>query len=233
MYFIRKIDIDLDDWIKHKRNDPALIVGIRQCGKTESVREFAKRNKLQLIEMNFWTNHEYCSVFDGSLEVDSIISNISLCFPNIVIDAQNTLFFFDEIQDCPKARLSFKNFSKDGRYAVIGSGSYLGINGYIIGDSTPVTTGYDFIFNMKTMDFEEFLWALGYKKEQTETLAQYYNEKKRIPDNIHTLYKDLFLKYACIGGFPKVVLEYVKTKNIVSAYRVLTNTIFDMKGDFG
>lgn len=233
MYFNRKIDIELDDWIKHKRSDPALIVGIRQCGKTESVREFAKRNKLQLIEMNFWTNPEYCSDFDGSLEVDSIVSNISLRFPNIVIDAQNTLFFFDEIQDCPRARLSFKNFSKDGRYAVIGSGSYLGINGYIIGGSTPVPTGYDFIFHMKTMDYEEFLWALGYKKEQTDKLVQYYNEKKRIPDNIHTLYKDLFLKYACIGGFPKVVLEYVKTKNIVSAYRVLTNTIFDMRGDFG
>lgn len=53
MYFKRKIDEDLDSWLKEKDKSPALIVGIRQCGKTETVQEFAKRNKLELIEINF------------------------------------------------------------------------------------------------------------------------------------------------------------------------------------
>lgn len=233
MYFERKADLYLDEWIKKSNKTPALIIGIRQCGKTQTIQEFAKRNKLQLIEMNFWTNPEYCSDFEGELDVDSIVSNISLRFPKLIIDPKNTLLFFDEIQDCPRARLSFKNFAKDGRYNVIGSGSYLGINGYVIGDSTPAPTGYDDVFHMKTMDFEEFLWALGYKKGQINNLVEYYVNKKVIPDNIHNLYKSLFLKYICIGGFPKVVLEYINTKSIVPAYRVLTSTIFDMKSDFG
>lgn len=210
-----------------------MLVGIRQCGKTESVLQFAKRNKLQLIEMNFWTNPEYCSDFDNDLDVDTIITNISLRFPNKVINQDKTLLFFDEIQDCSRARLAFKNYAKDGRYHVIGSGSYLGINGYIIGDCTPAPTGYDDVVHMKTMDFEEFLWAMGYSKEQTNGLVNYYKNKERIPDNIHQLYKNTFLKYICIGGFPKVVLEYKKTNNIMPAYRILTSTIFDMKSDFG
>ena len=233
MYFVRKVDNYLDDWLKAKQTRPVLLVGIRQCGKTEAIREFAKRNKLQLIEMNFWTNPEYCSDFSENLNVDNIISNISLRFPNLDINPNNSLIFFDEIQDCPRARLSFKNFANDGRYHVIGSGSYLGINGYVMGNNTPAPTGYDDVYHMKTMDFEEFLWALGYKKEQTNKLVSYYNEKKKIPDNIHEMYKDIFLKYVCIGGFPRVVLEYINTHNIVPAFKVLNSILFDMKTDFG
>lgn len=233
MYFKRKIDTILDNWLKKESKSPALIVGIRQCGKTETIKEFAKRNNLNLLELNFWTNPEYCSDFDNKLDVDTIISNISLRFPNFKIDPKKTLIFFDEIQDCPRARLSFKNFGNDGRYNVIASGSYLGINGYVIGDTTPAPTGYENVFHMKTLDFEEFLWALGYKEEQINQLIEYFNDKKPIPENIHTLYKDIFLKYVCIGGFPKVVKEYTKTKRIVDAFKELNNTVFDMKTDFG
>lgn len=233
MYFQRKIDYELDLWLKKNERTPVLIVGIRQCGKTETIREFASKNRLDLIEINFWSNPEYCLDFDGKLDVDTIISNISLRFPNKKIDENKSIIFFDEIQDCPRARLSFKNFKNDGRYMVIGSGSYLGINGYVIGDSTPIPTGYEDVYQMKTMDFEEFLWAMGYKNENIDSLVEYFNRREPIPNNINLIYKDLFLKYSCIGGFPKVILEYLKTKKIVEAYKVLNDTIFDMKTDFG
>lgn len=233
MYLQRKIDNQLDEWLKNENKSPALIVGIRQCGKTESVKEFSKRNNLQLIELNFWTNPDLCSDFEGNLDVDTIISNISLRFPNYTISPKKTLIFFDEIQDCPKARLAFKNFKNDGRYNIIGSGSYLGINGYIIGDKTPAPTGYENVFEMKTMDFEEFLWAMGYSKNQIDQLISFYDNKKSIPENIHKIYKELFIKYICVSGFPKAVKEYLKTKKIIDAFKEVNNTIFDMKTDFG
>ena len=43
MYFKRKIDAYLDEWLNKEKRSPALIVGIRQCGKTESIQEFACR----------------------------------------------------------------------------------------------------------------------------------------------------------------------------------------------
>lgn len=233
MYFRRKIDDELDLWLKNEERNPALIVGIRQCGKTETIREFAIRNGLELFELNFWTNPEYCLDFENELDVDTIISNISLRFPNKKILQNKTLILFDEIQDCPRARLAFKNFKNDGRYIVIGSGSYLGINGYVIGDSTPAPTGYEDVYHMKTMDFEEFLWTLGYDKDHINKLVEYFDNKKPIPQNVHSLYKNLFLKYACIGGFPKVIKEYLKTNKIVDAYKTLNNIVFDMKSDFG
>lgn len=234
MYFKRKLDLLLDNWLKNDYQTPALVVGIRQCGKTETIQELAKRNNLQMVELNFWTNPEYCSDFEGQLDVDTIVSNISLRFPNVDFKQEKKiLIFFDEIQDCPRARLSFKSFKNDGRYKVIGSGSYLGINGYVKGDTTPIPIGYENVFQMKTMDFEEFLWAMGYKEEQINILVELYDKKKPVPENIHNLYKELFLKYACIGGFPKVVKEYLSSRRIVDALKVLTSTIFDMKSDFG
>ena len=233
MYFKRKVDALLDNWLKKDYKTPALVVGIRQCGKTETIKEFAKRNKLKLVELNFWTNPEFCMDFEGQLDVDTIISNISLRFPNVDFKLNKTLLFFDEIQDCPRARLSFKNFKNDERYKVIGSGSYLGINGYVTGDTTPIPIGYENVYQMKTMDFEEFLWAMDYKEEQINILIDCFNEKEMVPENIHNLYKELYLKYACVGGFPKVVKEYLTTRRIVDAFKELNNTVFDMKTDFG
>ena len=70
MYFKRKIDAYLDELLNKEKRSPVLIVGIRQCGKTESIQEFARRNNLALIEMNFWTHEEYIKHFEGSLDVD-------------------------------------------------------------------------------------------------------------------------------------------------------------------
>ena len=44
MYFERKIDKWLMNWKNKTKKSPALIVGIRQCGKTESILEFGKKN---------------------------------------------------------------------------------------------------------------------------------------------------------------------------------------------
>lgn len=56
MYFKRKMDSKLDDWLKDGTKTPILITGIRQCGKTECIKEFARRNNLELININFWQN---------------------------------------------------------------------------------------------------------------------------------------------------------------------------------
>ena len=190
MYLERKIDKWLLDWKNKKNKRPALIVGVRQCGKTESIKEFASKNYKNVVEMNFWFNPEFCSDFDGKLDVDNIISNISLRFPDIKIEPHNTLIFFDEIQDCPRARLAFKSFAKDGRFDVIGSGSYLGINGYISGDLTPAPTGYEEVYNMHTLDFEEFLWANNFSKRNIDRLEDLFKAKKPVDKTTHEVLKN-------------------------------------------
>ena len=234
MYLERKIDNWLVEWKNRRDKAPALIVGIRQCGKTESINHFGATHYKKVVKINFWDNPEYCHDFDNELDVDTLISNISLKFPNIVIDPKDTLIFFDEIQECPRARLAFKNFKIDGRYDVIGSGSYLGINGYVVGDGTPAPTGYDEVYHMHTMDFEEFLWASGYSKTQILDLEDHFRNRVSPSDSAHAIFKKLYLKYACVGGFPQAVRSYLEnSSNIREAVRITQNVIFDMKSDFG
>ena len=233
MYLRRYIDEWLYNWKNRKDKNPALIVGIRQCGKTKSIEHFAEKEYKNMIKINFWDDKECCSDFDESLEVDKLISNISLRFPNQKIEPHNTLIFFDEIQECPRARLAFKNFSIDGRYDVIGSGSYLGINGYVINDSTPLPIGYEDVFHMNTMSFEEFLWAKDYTDEHIKILENHFINRVPVDRTTHTIFKNLFNQYVCIGGFPKVVLTYVETKNLMECVRKIQDIIFDMKRDFG
>lgn len=233
MYLKRKIDQWLLDWKNKSDKAPALVVGIRQCGKTKSIEEFAFKHYQNLIKINFWDNPEYCKDFDNDLSVSTLISNISLRFPNIVINPDNTLLFFDEIQECPRARLSFKNFKIDGRYDVIGSGSYLGINDYNVGDFTPAPTGYDEVFNMHTMDFEEFLWANGYREEDVNLLIDYFIKGEAVPDNKHELFKKIFTQYICVGGFPNAVKKYIESHNLMECTRINQSIVYDMKTDFG
>ncbi len=233
MYFRRKIDRFLENWKVKKDRNPALVVGVRQCGKTRSVLEFAKRNYKNIVQINFWNDPDYCADFEGELDVDVLISNISLRFPDIRIAPEDTLLFFDEIQECPRARLALKNFKIDGRYDVIGSGSYLGINGYVIGDSTPAPTGYDDVFQMYTMDFEEFLWANGYDGAQVNELYDCFKERRPVPEARHELFEKLFTKYVCIGGFPNAVKAFVENQNLMECIRINQNILFDMKADFG
>ena len=60
MYFKRKIDKWLIEWKNKSNKSPALIVGIRQCGKTESILEFSKNYK-KVIKINFVICYKGCS----------------------------------------------------------------------------------------------------------------------------------------------------------------------------
>ena len=152
----RKVEQDLLMW-KEKENKNCLLVGgARQVGKTYIIDNFARENYENYVLINFDENEGYKSIFEDSLEVDVLISNISFSVPNVKLVPRKTLIFLDEIQNCPRAITALKFFSIDKRFDVIASGSLLGIN-YKEVPSYPV--GYVEHLEMSSLDFEEFCWA--------------------------------------------------------------------------
>ena len=166
----RKIDKYLIEWKNNPDRKPLIVKGARQIGKTESIRNFAKNNYKHLIYINFVLQKQYKDIFDDGFEVDTIIKNISLRNPDLEFIPKETLIFFDELQDCINCATSLKSFHLDGRYDVICSGSLMGIN-YKEIESNSVGNKED--YEMHSMDFEEFLWAKGYKEEQIEDLYKH------------------------------------------------------------
>lgn len=127
----RKIEDRLTEWKNTPGRKPLIIKGCRQCGKTFSVLEFARKNYRHVVYLNFFENPDYASVFAGSLEIDNIVMMLSaLLGKEAVFEAGETVLVLDEIQDCPEARTALKFFRIDGRYDVIGTGSLLGVKGY-------------------------------------------------------------------------------------------------------
>ena len=169
----RKIDNYLIEWKKNPTRKPLIVKGARQIGKTESIKYFAENNYKKVIYINFILQKQYKDIFDDGFEVDNIIKNISLRNPELEFIPGETIIFFDELQDCVNCATSLKSFHQDGRYDVICSGSLMGIN-YKEIESNSVGNKED--YEMHSMDFEEFLWAKGYKEEQIEDLYKHMKE---------------------------------------------------------
>ena len=127
----RKIDRTLVSWKAMEGHKPLVIKGCRQCGKTFSVMQFARKNYKNVVYLNFVEHDNYKLAFEQSKAVDDIIMNISAMIPETVFKEGETCIILDEIQECPNARASLKFFKVDGRYDVIATGSLLGVRGYV------------------------------------------------------------------------------------------------------
>ena len=231
----RHIDEWLLNWKKNPNHKPLLIKGIRQSGKTYSIRSFAsnKKNYDVFIYINFWDNPELISAFDGKLDTDSIVRELSVKIPMPELIEGKTVFVFDEIQDCPRALLSLKTNVDEKRYDFIASGSYLGVSGYAVGNNTPMPAGSVEEFDMRTLDFEEFLWAKGLKDEQISLIKQSFVSKKPLSNSMHEAFTKLYREYLCIGGFPEAVKNYIITNNIYSSLQITRRITNDLQNDFG
>lgn len=73
----RKIEQFLTEWKNTENHKPLIIKGCRQCGKTFSVLDFAKKNYKNVVYLNFFENPDYASVFADSLEIDNIVMMLS------------------------------------------------------------------------------------------------------------------------------------------------------------
>ena len=224
----RKIDDFLIKWKNDSSKLPLIVKGARQIGKTDAIENFAKNNYKNIVEINFALQKQYKSIFDDGFEVDTIIRNISLINPNFVFESGNTLIFFDELQECINAATSLKAFNIDGRYDVICSGSLMGIN-YKEIESNSVGNKQD--YEMYSMDFEEFLWAKGYKENQIEDLYNYMKRCETLPQLMYNIMMENFHEYMLVGGMPAIVNKFVKQKNYSGILEMQKQIILDYEED--
>lgn len=224
----RKIDKYLTDWKNKPDRKPLIIKGARQIGKTRSVEWFASQNYASVIEINFIEQKKYREIFNDGFEVDAILKNISLLNPELKFIPGDTIFFFDELQACPNCATSLKFFKLDGRFDVICSGSLMGIS-YNEIESNSV--GYKEDYEMHSMDFEEFLWAMGYNDEFTADLLSHMLDVRPLSELQMDTLMSLFRDYVIIGGMPEVVSTYVRNKNFSGTLDIQRQLLKDYEED--
>lgn len=236
----RKAYQQLFDWKNNKNKkmlkEALLIKGARQVGKSYLVEKFAENEYDSFVEINFIEQPDLKNAFNGSKTPDEIYNRLSIYLPNMKLIPGKTLFFLDEIQNCGSARTAIKFLASDLRYDFIASGSLLGLEYGEDGDSNvevpeSIPVGYESIITMYPMDFEEYLWAKGYKEEQLLYIKSFFDKREVVPIDINEKMESLFREYIVIGGMPEVVNAYVSSNDYNEAIRVQDKIVTDYRED--
>ena len=223
----RKIDRYLLEWKQNPDRMPLIIRGARQVGKTYSIRQFGKSYK-SFIEINFVTNPEYKRIFANGFATKDIEMQISLINPDFKFIERDTLIFFDEAQEFPDCTTSLKFFKQDGRFDVICSGSMMGLN---YKEITSISVGYKTDVTMYSLDFEEFLWAKGYRQEHIDNIYQHLVELKPFSSLEMDVLNEKFLEYITVGGMPAIVSDFISNGNYSNTLAMQRQLLLDYEAD--
>ena len=77
----RKIENVLQSWLDDTSHKPLVVKGVRQCGKTSSVMDFANRHLENVVYLDFREHPDYKKFFTPNLDVDAIIMRITAAMP--------------------------------------------------------------------------------------------------------------------------------------------------------
>jgi len=205
LYLDRSFDSILLAWKGREDRLPLIIDGARQIGKSECVRHFAEGRYASFVEINFAEEMRFKDIVRDGFSVESIVRNLSQIEPRFQFVPDDTLIFFDELQEFPEIATSLKFFAQDGRYDVICSGSLLGIN---VRRIKSFSVGYQETETMRSMDFGEFLQARGYTTGQIEDIYGQLLEARPLNVGVCEALDRLFLDFCALGGMPEVVESY-------------------------
>ena len=223
----RKIYRYLQEWRKSPDRKPLVVGGARQVGKTYSIRQFGSSYR-SFVEINFITQPAFKQIFSEGYDTDSVVKQITFLRPDVEFFPDNTLIFFDELQEYPDCATSLKFFKEDGRYDVICSGSMMGLN---YSDITSNSVGYKSDVMMYSLDFEEFLWARGYGDDVVESMLAHMSSRQPFSELEMQRFDSLFLEYVATGGMPEVVAHFVKNGNFGNVLAMQKQLLEDYEED--
>ena len=226
----RKIYERLLKWKNEGASETALLIeGARRVGKSYIVEQFAKAEYKSYILIDFnIAPAEVKEIFERNLDdLDQFFRKISSYYA-IPLYVGETLFIFDEVQDCPEVLNSLKYFCENApEYHVASAGSLLGIT---LAKPSSFPVGKVEFLTIYPMTFHEFLVASG-----SANLAAYMeqvDEISPIPDAFFNPLAEKLKMYFITGGMPEVVSRWVETKSVGQVQSTLMDIITAYERDF-
>ena len=225
MYFVfkRKVYDELLSWkLKSNGKTALLIEGARRIGKSTIAEELGKNEYPDYKIIDFSIQSEsFKSIFDDLSDMDIFYRNLFLSLKRSPMPF-GSLFIFDEIQYCPKARQAIKHLVNDGRYQFIETGSLVSIKENIEDILIP---SEEERIEMYPMDYEEFMWAIG-RDYELDTIRAMFKDRN-IKQNLlnHQVFIKTFRMYLAIGGMPQAINEYIETKDFYAVDKIKHNIL--------
>lgn len=219
---------ELVKWRDSSRRKPLLITGVRQCGKTHTLKEFGNTCFDNVCYVNLESSSNYAAIFDYDFDVKRIIREIEL-IEQCKITPGKTLLILDEIQEVPRAITALKYFCEEMRELHVAcAGSLLGVA--LRNENIAFPVGKVNRKKMYPMSFKEFVVANGQEK-YIEMLAN-WNREREIPEVYSRPLEQLLKEYYIVGGMPEVVQEYVNTHDFKTVQEIQDEILADYADDF-
>ncbi len=224
----REILEDLKEWKDKPGRKPLIMTGVRQCGKTYIIEEFARENFKSYVRINFEESEKLSSIFDYDFDVRRIVAELEMNCRTRIVPGE-TCVFFDEIQECPRAITSLKYFCENMRELhLICAGSLLGVA--IKKQQLSFPVGKVNRLDLHPMDFREFVIAKG--RDDLIRVFENWPADREIPDLYSVPMKKLLKEFYVVGGMPEAVKTWVETGNIEDVEEVLSGILKDYADDF-
>lgn len=215
----------LKAWKAKVNRKPLIIRGARQVGKTWLMKEFGANEYENVVYINFDNNERMRNLFEGSLEVERLVTGLEL-YSGHKIDPLDTLLVFDEIQEVPKALTSLKYFHENApQYNIICASSLLGI---ALHHGTSFPVGKVEFLDMYPMSFLEFIHAMG--KDQHAALLE--KGDFEMANTFKQDFIDLLKQYYFIGGMPEVVHDFSRNRDFNMAREIQKHILDAYEQDF-
>ena len=213
----------LQKWKNSPDRKPLILEGARQVGKTWLLDEFGKGEYKHYIKINCDNNPDVAGLF-ADYDIKRILRVVSAVGKKPVLPGE-TLIFFDEIQELPKALGALKYFSEDApQIHVAAAGSLLGIK-YHQGESFPV--GKVDTLRLFPLSFNEFLLAIDESQKEEILSSLLWNDIK----SLRLSFIELLRQYYFTGGMPACVKEYAKSGDVLKVRAIQKSILHDYDDD--
>ncbi|MDE5957084.1 MAG: AAA family ATPase [Muribaculaceae bacterium] len=207
----RKIEELLKERLSQPSERVPVVSGARQIGKSYIIRYVGQQLFKNFIELNLIEDNKLRDNLDSVRTVEEFYLALSSFVGMQLGNADDTLIFIDEIQECPHLLTLLKFLRQDNRYRYIASGSLLGLT---LHHTHSIPVGSMETIAMYPLDFEEFLIANDCGRDVIDYLRGCFENMVSPVAAVHNRIMDLFRRYLLVGGLPAAVNEFLASRNL-------------------
>ena len=202
---------------------PLMVLGVRQCGKTYILNEFCQNEYSHYFYINLFEHPDIIKLYKSDLNSDDKFNQLKL-YLNFDIESDDTVIFFDEIQESEELIAELKYFcEKHNNLRIVCAGSLLGVALNRLKKSFPV--GKVKIINLYPMNFKEFLMALD-ENMLIEEIKNCYESNKSMSELLHNKALNYYKTFQIVGGMPRNIQNYLNNnKDITKMDNSILNDI--------
>lgn len=224
----RDAEQNLRDWYRGSGRKPLVIRGARQVGKSTLVRNFARDNGIDLVEINLERNRRLNDLFTAQ-DLTGICREIEVITDRSLSPPRKKLLFLDEIQATPAAIPCLRYFYEDmPELPVVSAGSLLEF--VLAKHSFEMPVGrIEYLF-LGPMTFEEYLVAHGQQRllDHISGFAWGASFSDAAHDRLLSAMRDFFI----IGGMPEAVQKSAEGEGLERVLDVQASICETYQDDF-